>query len=279
MGGVSRHRPGQARAIHGRALISCRIGPGEPSSDHPAPRPRPARSRSAFTIMDVLVSMVVVTILIALLTPTLWTVRETARRVICGSNIRQLGIGIALYADDHHDRLPPSQFLGTKGEKGKPQEMLRLRVDKQTDGVTKTDWDGLGYLFSGAYLPEGHIFYCPSHKGLHTFQTYDQQWRIAAEETNIAGSIVGNYQFRGKGPNNTTLLSRILPTSTALVADGLRTQAEFNHQVGGNVLRADLSVFWFRDGNGLILAVLPPGEGEAKDTEEAWAFLDEALAK
>jgi hypothetical protein len=227
--------------------------------------------------MDVLVSMVVVTILIGLPTPTLWTVRETARRVVCGSNIRQLGIGIALFADDHHDRLPASQFLGKKGAE-KPHEMLRLRVDKQADGVTYTDWDGLGYLFSEAYLPEGHIFYCPSHKGLHTFHAYDTQWRRAIEGAS-AGSIVGNYQFRGRGPNNTSLLSQILPTSTALIADALRTQPEFNHRIGGNVLRADLSVFWYRDASGNVLGALPLGEGEADRTVEAWEALDEALLK
>lgn len=217
--------------------------------------------------------MAVVVILIGLLMPTLWSARETARRVICGSNIRQLGIGIALYAEDHRDRLPPSQYI--KKGADKPQEMLRLRVDKQADAVNKTDWDGLGFLYSENYLPEGHLFYCPSHTGMHRYDTYAAEWM------NPKGSIVGNYQYRGRGPNGATLLSRIEPTYAALVADGLRTQADFNHKVGGNVLRADLSVFWYRDSSGHILGALAFNEGEvdADKTDKAWKALDEALSK
>jgi type II secretory pathway pseudopilin PulG len=232
-------------------------------------------ARPGFTIVDVLVSMAVVAILIGLLTPTMWSVRETARRVICGSNIRQLGIGIALFADDNRDRLPPSQFVNQKGNAEKPQEMLRLRVDKNVDGVSHSAWDGLGHLYHGGYLPEGHIFYCPSHAGANTFSNFAYQWREQI------GSIMGNYQFRGSGPKATLFLSRIDPSSTALVADGLRTKADFNHKIGGNVLRADLSVFWFRDSAGRVVSALPAFEGEVdKDsTEEAWKMLDAAMAK
>jgi hypothetical protein len=222
--------------------------------------------------------MAVVAILISLLSPTLWSVRETARRVLCGSNIRQLGIGIALYADDNHDRLPPSQFIDNKdGKPVKPQEMLHLRVDKQADGVSQNDWDGLGHLYSGNYLPEPHIFYCPSHKGQITFGAYAARW------DSEMGSIVGNYQYRGSGPmpNHALFLSRIEPGTTALVSDGLRTQSDYNHRIGGNVLRADLSVQWYRDASGGILAALPAQDGDvdAGKTEDAWKLLDLQLGK
>ncbi len=216
--------------------------------------------------------MGVIAILIGLLMPTIWSVRETARRVICGSNIRQLGIGIALFADDHRDRLPPTQF---NGKEAKPQEMLRVRVEKQANGVSYNDWDGLGFLYGGNYLPEPHLFYCPSHTGENTFLAHADRWM------NPGLTILCNYQFRGMGPNKEVRLSLIDPNTAALVADGLRTKADFNHKVGGNVLRADLSVFWYRDSAGHIINALPLADANAnaKDTDTAWKLLDDELAK
>ena len=62
---------------------------------------------------------------------------------------------------------------------------------------------------------------------------------------------------------------------TALVADGMRTQEDFNHVVGANVLRASLSVDWWHD-PGTFAENLPKdgqtlsGEG----IEHAWESLD-----
>src|SRR5262249_55750543 len=124
----------------------------------------------------------------------------------------------------------------------------------------------------------GHLFYCPSHSGGTTYDAYKNQWAQGE------GTIRCNYQYRGCGPSKTgytLLLSRIDPSSVALVADGLRTQADFNHRIGGNVLRADLSVFWYRDSAGHILSALPSYEGDVDEekTDEAWQLLDDELTK
>jgi competence protein ComGC len=230
---------------------------------------RGSRGRRAFSIVDLLVSMAVITVLIGLLMPTLRTVRETARRVICGSNVRQLGIGIALFADDNRDRLPPTQFLG----KAKNQEMLRVRVDNEADPVSDSNWDGLGWLYGRSYLPEPHLFYCPSHAGVNTFAAFADRW------WNNYGSILSNYQFRGSDAKGQTSLSLVDPSFTALIADGLRTRSDFNHKIGGNVLRADLSVYWFRDSSGHVMDALPLSEGNNGATDAAWNLLDTELSR
>lgn len=71
-------------------------------------------ARSAFTLVDVLVSISVIAVLIALLLPSISMVRESARKVICSSDMRQIGLGMNMYAEDNNDlpppeRLPPSQ--------------------------------------------------------------------------------------------------------------------------------------------------------------------------
>lgn len=228
----------------------------------------------AFTLIDVMVSMLIVAVLISLLLPTLSGVRETARQVICGSNVRQHGMGIIMYADDNRDRLVPSLFVGaTAGGRFAPEEMVKLRVAPVPDSVTVPTWDGLGHLYAQDYLSVPGVFYCPSHNGEHRLDAYADAWKQSI------GTIVGNYQYRGRGPNGSLRLSRIEPGTTALVADGLRTQADYNHEVGCNVLRADMAVLWFSDNDRKFASGLPKSVMEASATtiQSAWDLLDQAL--
>lgn len=64
--------------------------------------------RGCFTLIEMLVVVSVIAILAALLLPALTKARDAARRITCVSNLKQLGAGIALYADDNVEMLPMS---------------------------------------------------------------------------------------------------------------------------------------------------------------------------
>ena len=229
---------------------------------------RPLLSRG-FSLLDVLVTISVIAVLIAMLLPALGRVRETAHRVICSSNVRQIGLGIAMYADANNDALTPSRFVDANPADQRPQDMIWLR-----GGVDSTpaasQWDGLGVLYSTEYLGSQGVFYCPSHTGEHPFSAYAGAW--ASEE----GDIASNYQYRGKGPEGSRYLHKIIPKTAAIVSDGLRTQADFNHRVGANVLRADLSVSFFWDPEGELLSTLPRLDSEVTPgpITKAWKIMD-----
>ena len=61
---------------------------------------------SAFTLIELLVVVAIIGILAALLLPSLASSRESARRMACVSNERQLYICWSLYIDDFNDGLP-----------------------------------------------------------------------------------------------------------------------------------------------------------------------------
>ena len=65
--------------------------------------------RTGFTIVEVLVVAAIVTVLAALLLPALGRAREAARRVVCASNLKEIGVALHLYLQDYNGTFPIAQ--------------------------------------------------------------------------------------------------------------------------------------------------------------------------
>jgi len=64
------------------------------------------KRKYAFTLMEMLVVIAVIAILAALLFPAISAAKARAKRMACLNNLRQISLGMRMYADDHHDTLP-----------------------------------------------------------------------------------------------------------------------------------------------------------------------------
>jgi prepilin-type N-terminal cleavage/methylation domain-containing protein/prepilin-type processing-associated H-X9-DG protein len=73
------------------------------------------RSAGGFTLIELLVVMAIIGILIALLLPAVQGARESARRLQCASNIRQLAIALESYSSTHN-RMPAAGTYANPGE-------------------------------------------------------------------------------------------------------------------------------------------------------------------
>jgi prepilin-type N-terminal cleavage/methylation domain-containing protein len=206
--------------------------------------------RSGFSLVELMVVMAVAMLLTALTMPAMQQLHENAQRVVCMSNLSQIGHGFIIWGGDHNDYLPEAQALN---QNESPQNLMMAR---RTDG----SWDGMGHLFEKQYCGVAECFYCPSHHGKHPFERYSNMW---TEDAAPPTSIFTNYHYAGhmdwkNSGQRRTLLDGY---SLVLATDGLRTATDFNHIQGMNMLRGDGSVHW-RDDTEAIYEVLPKTEQE-----------------
>lgn len=75
--------------------------------------------KKGFTLIELIVVVVIIAILMALLLPAMSKMRWQTKKVACVNNLRQIGIALLLYADEHDDGLPlllvspsPSNAIG-----------------------------------------------------------------------------------------------------------------------------------------------------------------------
>ena len=63
-------------------------------------------SKKAFTLVELLVVVAILGLLLGIMLPALAKAREQARNVICQTNLKNYGHGLALYLNDNDLRFP-----------------------------------------------------------------------------------------------------------------------------------------------------------------------------
>ena len=87
---------------------------------------RRVRLRAGFTLIEVLVVIAIIAILTATLLPVLANAKKKGVQVKCMSNLKQIGIGLQMFADDNEDFLPGPLAAGARAsyDKTSSQELI-----------------------------------------------------------------------------------------------------------------------------------------------------------
>ena len=114
------------------------------------------RRRGAFTLIELLVVIAIIGVLIGLLLPAVQKVRETASRMTCGNNMKQ--IGLALYQFEGVSQQFPSQAATPPHHNGWMVEILPyIEQDVVYNFFQANHWDST----AGGVIPV-KTYYCPS---------------------------------------------------------------------------------------------------------------------
>jgi len=87
-----------------------------------------SRSRSGFTLIELLVVIAIIAILAGLLLPALARAKDKAKRVQCVNNLKEIGIGLRLWANDNEGLFPWNVEVANGGSMGSPDWSDNFRV-------------------------------------------------------------------------------------------------------------------------------------------------------
>jgi prepilin-type N-terminal cleavage/methylation domain-containing protein len=202
---------------------------------------------AGFTLIELLVVIAIIAILAAMLLPALASAKERAKRTECMNNLRQVGIGLNIYAGDNHELLFSPRLTG-----GTPAKYNLHALND--DSATESKAVGLDPTMTN----RPSIWVCPEENGgLASYNpntaSPPPQWQIGYQ---YLGGVTLWFNSAGQFPSLSPVKLGNAKPGWVLAAEDVmyngatwttvHKRAHTSMPDGGNQLQADGSVNWVK---------------------------------
>jgi prepilin-type N-terminal cleavage/methylation domain-containing protein/prepilin-type processing-associated H-X9-DG protein len=224
--------------------------------------PSAQSSTKGFTLVELLVVIGIIALLISILLPSLNRARETANRVKCASNLRQIGQAIQLYSNENKGLYPRTFFDGTGGIYSQTVSNLGSQASDPFTGTTGGVGGTVGannvaaslFLLLRTQEIGSEVFTCPSSNAeKDSFEGGSNTALNRCNFTNITRNL--SYSYANPFPTTTAIgngykLNNSLTPDFAVMADinpGISVNGLSTSNAG--TIRTNSSASGMKDGN------------------------------
>jgi prepilin-type processing-associated H-X9-DG protein len=213
--------------------------------------PTQSRKRRAFTQVELLVVFGIIGLLISILLPSMRKAQASAIRIACVSNLRQLAMGVNLYANNNRGLTP--QLINFH------RRPLNTELDSDAwmRDFGKDDWGGGGKLYQQKLIQAYKAFYCPAYIYMR-YDFFDPEYYFpnGDPDKNNYYIIWSTYDFRNAWFDDGNLLNPRLGDGNGKIShmknkivcwDQVDLGKKACHKTGINVAYYDGHVGWYED--------------------------------
>ncbi|HPS54254.1 MAG TPA: type II secretion system protein [Sedimentisphaerales bacterium] len=134
-----------------------------------------SKQEQGFTLVELLVVIAIISLLMAILMPSLSRAKDQAQTIVCRSDLKNLALGWTMYVDDNEGNLVEGETGWVKNPMGSASDF----ITREKEGIKKGD------LFQ--YINDTGVYHCPA----------DRAMKDHANETTGAKPLFRSYTIPG----------------------------------------------------------------------------------